>query len=327
MKKAFAAFLAVLLLVGAAACGKPDDVVDVVVNGSSSPVVTADPGGESSAPDETSPVETQPSGDTTAEPQVNTDQPQLTDVPVDPNLTPAPTETPELPEGQVLWLNVMPTDLYGIPESEAEAWFSDAVFVGDSIMLGWKNYNNAMLGTNPNFFGQTRFLCEGSYGAGHALEPVSDKSLHPLYQGKQQQIWDSVQQMGVKKVFICFGLNDVAIYGIDGTVDNFTKLCDKIKDASPNVQIYIISAMYLIDDSNMKALTNANLRELNRRLYMLCSASGYKFVDIASHLVKEDGYLKAEFCSDNYVHQTNAAYQVWAQVLRSVAAHDIKWGY
>ena len=40
-----------------------------------------------------------------------------------------------------------------------------------------------------------------------------------------------------------------------------------------------------------------------------------------------DGYLKAEYCSDNYVHQTNAAYKVWADILRSLAAHNIKWGY
>ena len=35
--------------------------------------------------------------------------------------------------------------------------------------LGWKNYNNRMLEKNPEFFGNTRFLCEGSYGVGHAL--------------------------------------------------------------------------------------------------------------------------------------------------------------
>ena len=319
MKKAFAALLAALMILTAVSCGKHGgEVIDIDVS------IPTTPAEATSAPTEEQTVTDAPQETV---PPAPTDTPEPTAAPVDPNLTPEPTAVPELPAGQVLWLNTMPLDLYGVPAKEAEAWFSDAVFVGDSIMLGWKNFNNAMLGTDPDFFGQTRFLCEGSYGAGHALEPVSSKSLHPLYKGEQHLLWDSIQMMGAKKAFICFGLNDVAIYGVDGTAENFRKLCDNIKNNSPEVRIYIISAMYLIDDSNMKALTNKNLRLLNERLRELCAEKGYGFVDIASHLVGEDGYLKAEYCSDNYVHQTNAAYRVWADILRSVAAHDIKWGY
>lgn len=318
MKKLFCIVICVLMLASAACVKKPvvpdDTVVDI--GGTDKPVET------SQAQQPTEPVETEPAGETEAPTEEPTEEPTP-----DPGYTPEPTETPELPEGQVLWLNTMPLDLYGVPEKEAEAWFSDAVFIGDSIMLGWKNYNNSMLTTDPEFFGQTRFLCEGSYGAGHALEPVSDKSLHPVYQGEQRLLWDSIEMMGAKKVFICFGLNDVAIYGVEGTANNFQTLCRKIKEKSPDAKIYIISAMYLIDDSNMKLLTNANLRKLNTLLRRVCDQNGYKFVDIASHLVNEEGYLLPEFCSDNYVHQTPKAYVEWAKILRSVAAHDIKWGY
>ncbi len=311
MKKLFCFLIVASLLLGFAACGRGNEVI----------INIGDPTAE--------PAQTEPASDApTAEPAV-TETPAVTDTPAPteaPDFTPEPTAVPDLPAGQVLWLNTMPLDLYGVSEADAEAWFSDAVFVGDSIMLGWKNYNNTMLESNPNFFGQTHFLCEGSYGAGHALEPVSDKSLHPLYQGKQQLLWDSISQMGAKKAFICFGLNDVAIYGVEGTANNFRTLCGNITDNSADTEIYIISAMYLIDDSNMKALTNANLRKLNGLLRDMCDERGYTFVDIASHLVGPDGYLKAEYCSDNYVHQTTAAYVVWAQILRSVAARDIKFG-
>ena len=280
-------------------------------------------------------------GDTDVPTDTPTDAP-ATEVPSTPvPETPAPTESAptevpatevpsDLPAGQVLWLNTMPLDLYGVSESDAESWFSDAVFVGDSIMLGWKNYNNNQLGSNPDFFGQTHFLCEGSYGAGHALEPVSDKSLHPLYQGQQHLLWDSIEMMGAKKVFICFGLNDVAIYGVEGTRDNFRTLCANIIGKSPDAKIYIISSMYLMDDSHQKKLTNENLRKLNGLLRTLCDEQGYKFVDIASHLVGPDGYLKREYCSDpdsnTPCHHTQAAYKIWAQILRSVAAHDIVYG-
>ena len=76
----------------------------------------------------------------------------------------------------------------------------------------------------------------------------------------------------------------------------------------------------------MKALTNKNLRRLNELLRDMCDEKGYGFVDIASHLVGPDGYLKPEYCSDNYVHQTNAAYVIWAQILRALAAREITAG-
>lgn len=306
LKKTVCLLLAAFCLIGACACNKEPDVIDVNVN----------------APTETpAPISTEEATQIPLVTEAPTEEP--TEAPTE---TPAgPTPEPGLPAGQVLYLNTMPLDLYGVSEAEAEAWFADAVFVGDSIMLGWKNYNNAQLASNPAFFGPTHFLCEGSYGAGHALEPVSDKSLHPLYQGQQRLLWDSIKLMGAKKVFICFGLNDVAIYGVEGTANNFRTLCDNIIKESNDAQIYIISSMYLIDDSNMKALTNENLRKLNGLLRGLCDEKGYEFIDIASHLVGPDGYLKPEYCSDNYVHQTMEAYKVWAQILRSVAARDIKF--
>lgn len=307
LKKSLCLILAVLCIAGICACNKDPEVIDIDVNAPTEAPTTAPTDAPALTPEAT---------------EIPTEAP--TEAPVE---TPAgPTQEPALPDGQVLWLNTMPLDLLGMSEAEAEAWFSDAVFVGDSIMLGWKNYNNAQLASNPDFFGQTHFLCEGSYGAGHALEPVSDSSLHPLYQGQQRLLWDSIKMMEAKKVFICFGLNDVAIYGVEGTAENFRKLCDNILKESPDAKIFIISSMYLIDDSNMKALTNANLRKLNGLLRGLCDEKGFKFVDIASHLVNPDGYLKAEYCSDNYVHQTTAAYVVWAQILRSVAAYDMTYG-
>ena len=311
MKKTLAVLLALCIIACAALCfagckkqTEPDDsVIDI-----DSP--TADPGNTQQA----------------AATEQATAEPTL-----DPSLTPEPTEIPELPAGQVLWRNTMPTDLYGVSMDEAEAWFSDAVFIGDSITLGWKNYNDMWLTVSgsENFFGQTHFLCEGSYGSGHALESVQQYDGHPMYMGEQRPVWESIKLMGAKKVFICFGLNDLAIYGVDGTVANFNSLCDKIMAENPEVRIYIISAMYMYEGSfdDTWKLSNPNLRLLNDGLREMCKQRNILFVDIASHLVDEKGYLLPQYCSDKYVHQTADAYNIWADILRSIAAHDIVWGY
>ncbi len=219
--------------------------------------------------------------------------------------------------------DTMPTDLNGLSEGECEAWFSDCVFIGDSIMLGWKNYNSLMLQKDGTFFGNTRFFCEGSYGFGHALEPVTDDSLHPMYGGQKCSVGEAINLMSAEKAFICFGLNDLSIYGVDGTLTNCEELIMRIYDEAPWVDLYFISAMYMYKGSERNILNNSNIMKLNQGIAKICDKYDITFVNIASNLIDENGYVPDKFSSDQYVHQTYAAYDVWAAVLRSTASRAI----
>lgn len=247
--------------------------------------------------------------------------------------TPTPTPDAELPlsycmvdENGLPVRFMMPTELYGYSEEECEQWFADACFVGDSIVLGWKNYNTMMIeDANSTFFGNTRFFCEGSYGYGHALEPVTEDSVHPRYAGEKHSIEEALVLMNVKKVFICFGVNDISIYGVDGTIDNCRELINRILTTvnSGDLKVYIMSAMYMYEGSEREKLNNKNLLALNCGLAEVCNENGLTFINLASHLIDEDGFVPDEYSSDKYVHQTYAAYQVWADVLRAVAAREL----
>ena len=63
---------------------------------------------------------------------------------------------------------------------------------------------------------------------------------------------------------------------------------------------------------------------LNRGIAEICNELNIPFINIASHLIDEEGFVPDEYSSDHYVHQTYAAYDVWAEVLRSVAARELK---
>ena len=147
--------------------------------------------------------------------------------------------------------------------------------------------------------------------------------LHPVYGGEQCYIWDAVKKTGAKKVFILFGLNDISIWGVQGTADNYAEVISNIRRESPETEIYVISAMYMFKGSEREKLNNKNIYALNKLLAEMCRENGYEFVNIASNLIDEGGFLPKEYCSDNYVHQTYSAYAVWADVLRSLAARHI----
>ncbi len=249
-----------------------------------------------------------------------------TEAPTEPP-TAAPTQAPNyvsLGTRSMPARFTMPTDLYGLSRTECEQFFSDAVFCGDSITNDFRHYHYMMLENDPQFFGQTHFLCEGSYGVGHAFDPISSTSMHPIYAGEQHYLWDSIHLMGARKVFILFGLNDIAIYGVDGTAERFEQLTDRILEVNPGVKIYIISTMYMYHLASPRPkLNNPNIYLLNQKLVDLCNRKGYQFLNIASHLIDENGYVPDRYSSDQYVHQTYAAYDVWADILRSLAAREI----
>lgn len=277
------------------------------------------------------PMTAEPTAEPTTEPTPNAQDTATPSPDVQPTEEPSVTEPPAQGDSIDIETNgiptrfTMPTELYGISESECEEWFSDCVFVGDSIIVGWKQYNTLMLQSNSAFFGNTRFFCAGSYGYGHALEPVSENSIHPLYGGEQHLIEDALQLIGANKAVICFGVNDISIYGVDGTIDNCRELLNRIYAKNPDIDLYIVSAMYLTRDGDAKGskLTNANLLLLNRGIAEVCNDFGIPFINIASHLIDEEGFVPAQYSSDNFVHQTYAAYDVWADILRSVAAREI----
>ncbi len=221
-------------------------------------------------------------------------------------------------------------DTKGYTDAQLFAFYDDAVFIGDSISLGWRNYVTSKRSSSAGFMGKAQFLVSGSLGAANSLWDINtdpndgiENSVHPLYNGKQMQLWNSIPLTGAKKIFIMFGLNDVGLYGVDATVSNYGKLLDKIKANVPDAKFYIISATYVVKGGARGDLTSENLRKLNIALIDFCSANGYSFINIADALADSDGNLKAAYCSDGFVHQTTAAYDVWTSLLKGFAASQL----
>lgn len=207
-----------------------------------------------------------------------------------------------------------------LPPTEGEIgnYFSSAYVIGDSVAYGFQLYAARNKANSP-IFQNLNFLTRESFSVHNAFMAISSKSYHPIYQGAQHHIWETLQMVGAKHVYTFFGLNDLNIGGVEGTVDYYQRLLDQIKSVNPDVDFTIISTTPMYRGSERKKLTNANIDALNARLQTLCAANGWGYVDIASHLKDADGTLAAQYCSDHYVHETNAAYAVWLQAFHDYA--------
>lgn len=203
-----------------------------------------------------------------------------------------------------------------ITEEEIDAYFADSVFVGDSIMLGFRNY---CMKQKDSYLNDIQFLAAGSFSVTNSLWNVTEKSVHPVYQGKKRQIWESISMMDVKRVFLFFGMNDLNVSGLEGTCEKYKQLISNIKEKSPDVEIHLISMTYTLKGAGKGKLKNDIIREFNVLLQDMAKENGWGFMDMATPLSDENGDLAANYCSDGYVHQSREAYDVWSTVIRDYA--------
>ena len=214
-------------------------------------------------------------------------------------------------------------NLLGLPEGTRaeDSFFNSTLFVGDSVTLKLERYVREQRKDDPDLLGTAKFFCAGSLGSGNLLQKVSEKSNHPSLKGKKMLLEDAVATAKAKKVYIMLGMNDLAVYGIDGSVENMLKLIRRVRKKSPKVKVFVESATPRVKGKDQKTLNNANLEKYNRQL---CKAledsglSGLYFVDVASVLRGKDGTLPMDYCSDpegQGIHFTDEACEIWIDYL------------
>ena len=206
-----------------------------------------------------------------------------------------------------------------VTEEQVNAFYRDAVFVGDSIMEDFQLY--CRYRQSDPFLTQFRFLARTSFSLHNASMPISKKSKHPIYQGEQRFIWDSVRMMGAKTVYMMFGQNDLDM-GND-SVERYCALIAKIKEQSPDAEFVIMSMTYTLAGKGKGPINNDNIRAFNEAMKVVAAQNGWGFIDISTPTSDGNGNLRPEFCSDHYVHHTNAAYRVWEDVLKEYARNSL----
>lgn len=294
LKRSVSLLMAMILCFAFAACSdKKTDKQDKKPADTVTQQDQKDPAPQSDPSDPTESVpQTEPSDPT--EPAPNTE----------PSTPATPDPEPQQPDND-------PTDnpppVGGItPTAASDAFFSEAAFIGDSVTLKLRNYHTA-----NGVLGNTTFLCQGSYSAAHAV----NNTMYLNYQGQETTPQDALAACGAKRVFILLGMNDIALWGIDQTIVNWGKLVSNIRAKCPDIEIYIQSGTPIYLDGEIGSLNNANMDAYNVRLQAFAAENGCTYVDVNTPFKNASGGLASAYCSDEYVHFTDAACQLWVKIL------------
>lgn len=201
--------------------------------------------------------------------------------------------------------------------SDSGNFFDGAVFVGDSVTLGLRNYVTAERNQGNECLGNAKFLTEGSMSYSNTLPEIgAPNSIHPKYEGREMYIEDALALIKANKVFIMMGMNDFCIYPEEEAIGNADKCINRIKEKNPGIDIYIESVTPALFDRG--SFSNANIDKFNAALKQFCEANGYTYVDIASVMKDANGILISSYCGDagaQGVHMSNIGCKAWVDYL------------
>ena len=211
---------------------------------------------------------------------------------------------------------------------DTESYFHHAVFVGDSIMEGIRQYV-ARARKNEPTLGDAKFVAT-TIGISLA-DLVGDKEqpLHYSYKGKEQPLGEILTSMKkVDRVFLLLGLNDIAGESdpqIDGILARYLRLIRDLQALLPEAEIIVmtnppkVSSGWLPPYIANRSLNNALIADFVNGLRNMCAENAIPYVDMYAALVDESGALPDECCRDGYIHLNDAGSRIAVDALYAFA--------
>lgn len=230
--------------------------------------------------------------------------------------TSAEEEEPEEPAFTALVEESEPVD---------PSWFSDAVFIGDSISVMLETYNDTY-GT----LGSPTFLCSVGLSQTNALTYSAGAEGLPEYpegSGAHPKLADAVAQSGATKVFLMLGMNCLS-GGVDRAATDLVTLIGEIRAQSPDVAVLIqsVTPMTASSPRTDDSLNNTVISAFNARMEEICNQEGWYYINTAQALSDENGYLRDDYSGDKAmgIHMNYNGAEVWASYLLSHVPEALK---
>lgn len=193
---------------------------------------------------------------------------------------------------------------------DPKPYFQDVALIGDSISYIF-GQNERM----SNQLGNPLFLARG----GCSINGFVKYYKNLFFRGEEMHLEDAVAASGVKKIYIMLGQNDLGYMEIQETLDNYAKMLDNIRAASPDIEVYIQTCSQEYAELSPTNARNLKIYEFNQCLPEFAKEQNAKLVDIAPYLESHRQRLAPIYSQDFEIHVNDVGCLVWGQVLSNFA--------
>ena len=210
--------------------------------------------------------------------------------------TQAPTTT-EVPTTEA---TTAPT----VPAAVDDSYFADACFIGDSRTQGLLLY--AGPGNATNFTSK-----------GLNISQVFNSKTVKL-DNQEYSVNDALGMRQFGKVYIMLGVNELGWTYPQVFVDQYGDLIDRIKETSPDADIFVQSILPVTAARSAKGdhVNNDRIAEYNAMLKDLCREKGAAYLNVQEAVEDENGCLPADATTDG-VHLNKTYCLKWLDYLKT----------
>ncbi len=185
-----------------------------------------------------------------------------------------------------------------------DEFFSDAAFMGNSLMDGFRLFSGL---TTCDYYAATSMTVVGA----------TTKACVALDNGAQGTLIDGLTQKPYGKIYILLGINEIG-FEVQTFIDYYSAMLDTIIAAQPDCDIYImgITPVSAAKSSSGEVFNMTRITEYNTALRQLAADKGCYYMDLVSALAGPDGYLPASETTDG-VHLSVNMYKKWLDYVKT----------
>ena len=196
----------------------------------------------------------------------------------------------------------------------ADSYFSDAVFVGDSMTSSLESLD---------LFPEAEFI----WNIGMSIASTKHHQFKLPGVSKKATAFEAVASHAPKKIFIFLGSNTLDVVKSTAALNDYQAMLDAMIACAPDAILYAISPPPMTPGRFKKETTsgaNPNRYKLfEEGLRQICEARGVYYIDLY-HLVTDDnGYMKRECAAGDGYHLNAATSQALADYIRR---HTVPYG-
>ncbi|MBM6717930.1 hypothetical protein H6B15_14825, partial [Gemmiger formicilis] len=209
----------------------------------------------------------------------------------------------------------LPAALATVPEfgRVTTEWFSDAAFLGDSLTVGFVDYEIdldgarvlAYEGASPNNFVNRT-----------TMKNANDEEEIPL---------DILAADPPAKLYLLVGTNALASGTKDESFLNYYgRLLDDLKSILPNTKIFVQSILPVRPEvlETSPGMATDHLNTINGSIRDMCAEKGCYYLDLASLFTDSEGALTEEYAQPDGIHLTVSGYNAWVSYLCTHVPYD-----
>jgi hypothetical protein len=186
-----------------------------------------------------------------------------------------------------------------------DSYFDDAVFIGDSRMVGLSQYC-------PELDSRATFFAKKSL----TIFNLQKDAWIDVENGPKETIFEALSKISFSKVYIMVGINEIGRGTNDSYRDAYADVINRILEIQPDALIFINSTMHVTKEKSDgdELYNNGNINVRNAALFELVDNQHIFYLNVNDMLDDGEGNLDASLSGDG-VHLKGSCYEPWHQYL------------